>query len=497
MTKDAHVTRVTSVTTEDSVAPTLARRSRALLIAGAAAIGAFVIASAMPADAYPSEDEVEAARAAVASANASVAELDGAIAELEQLREEAHANEAMTYEAYLAAAERADATAAAAVAADEAARLADIELAEARDTAAAFALATYRGAGSLEQLTALLSDDGVERTIEQDNYEHAAVTTATAAMTRLEEAETLAAAAHATAESSAAAAAEAALAAQATLAIAQDATIAANQAYAAMDEVRAEAVARAAELNGITVALEEERQAGLAAERAAANAPTGVPVGNTVGGGSDGGSSAGDSSGSSSGGSSSGSGGSGTGGSAPDPNPTESNEPEPEPTTTQTSEPEPEPTTTQTSEPAPVQTTPPPSTGGSSGGWSTTSSQGVAASNYAQANLLGKPYLLGGNGPTYYDCSSFTKEAWQAAGYTLSRTAQGQYNQVTKIPISQARPGDLIFWGSGGSTSAIYHVEIYIGGGLTAGAKRPGVNSSIVAIYPYRTTNLIPYAGRP
>ncbi len=466
------------------MAPSLAMRSRALLIAGAAAIGAFTIASAMPADAYPSEDEVEAAREAVASANASLAQLDGAIAELEQLREEAHATEAATYEAYLTAAERADATAAAAVAAAEAARLADIELAEARDTAAAFALATYRGAGSLAQLTALLSDDGVAQTIEQDNYEHAAVTTATAAMTRLEEAETLAASAHATAESAASAADEAALAAQATLAIAQDATIAAEQAYADMDQVRAEAVARAAELNGLTVALEEERQAGLAAERAAANAPAGIPVGNPVGGDSDGGSSAGDSSGSSS------------GGSTPDPTPTESDEPEPKPTTTQTSEPEPEPTTTQTSEPAPVQTTPP-STGGSSGGWSTTSAQGVTASNYAQANLLGKPYLLGGNGPTYYDCSSFTKEAWRAAGYTLSRTAQGQYNQVTKIPISQARPGDLIFWGTGGSTSAIYHVEIYIGGGLTAGAKRPGVNSSIVAIYPYRTTNLIPYAGRP
>ena len=91
-------------------------------------------------------------------------------------------------------------------------------------------------------------------------------------------------------------------AADATLAIAQDATVAADQAYADMDEVRAEAVARAAELNGLTVALEEERQAGLAAERAAANAPAGIPVGNPVGGDSDGGSSAGDSSGSSSGG---------------------------------------------------------------------------------------------------------------------------------------------------------------------------------------------------
>ncbi len=41
-----------------------------------------------------------------------------------------------------------------------------------------------------------------------------------------------------------------------------------------------------------------------------------------------------------------------------------------------------------------------------------------------------------------------------------------QYNTGRKVPQSQAKRGDLLFWGPGGSQ----HVAIYLGGGQDAGS---------------------------
>lgn len=63
-------------------------------------------------------------------------------------------------------------------------------------------------------------------------------------------------------------------------------------------------------------------------------------------------------------------------------------------------------------------------------------------------------------GPTY-DCSGLTLSAWGAAGVAIPNNSSAQYAGLPKIPLAAVQPGDLIFWGPGGSS----HVALYIGGG--------------------------------
>jgi len=82
---------------------------------------------------------------------------------------------------------------------------------------------------------------------------------------------------------------------------------------------------------------------------------------------------------------------------------------------------------------------------------------------YAEAQL-GKPYLWGATGPDAFDCSGLTMMAYRAAGITIPRTSQQQWAYGPRIPASQARPGDLIFFaGSDGTMTAPGHVGIVTG----------------------------------
>ncbi len=77
--------------------------------------------------------------------------------------------------------------------------------------------------------------------------------------------------------------------------------------------------------------------------------------------------------------------------------------------------------------------------------------------------FLGIPYRYGANGPSAYDCSSFTQAVYKKFGYSLNRSAAGQYNNGTVIDQSQIQPGDLLLWRAYGSSSIATHVGIYIG----------------------------------
>ena len=63
-------------------------------------------------------------------------------------------------------------------------------------------------------------------------------------------------------------------------------------------------------------------------------------------------------------------------------------------------------------------------------------------------------------GPTY-DCSGLTSMAWRAAGVSIPGTSGSQYAALPHVPLNALQPGDLIFWGPGGSS----HVALYVGGG--------------------------------
>ncbi|KGL39185.1 LysM peptidoglycan-binding domain-containing protein [Listeria sp. SHR_NRA_18] len=114
-------------------------------------------------------------------------------------------------------------------------------------------------------------------------------------------------------------------------------------------------------------------------------------------------------------------------------------------------------------------------TGNSNNNSNSNSSSGTASfsalMNEAQKHL-GKPYSWGGNGPSSFDCSGYTKYVFAKQGISIPRTSGSQYAASTKVSASQAQPGDLVFFDYG---SGIAHVGIYIGGGQMINAQNDGV----------------------
>ncbi|MEQ8142352.1 NlpC/P60 family protein [Streptomyces sp. OP7] len=96
---------------------------------------------------------------------------------------------------------------------------------------------------------------------------------------------------------------------------------------------------------------------------------------------------------------------------------------------------------------------------------------------FARAQI-GKPYVWGATGPGSYDCSGLTQAAWKAAGVSLPRTTYDQVNAGTTVPVSQAQPGDLVFF-----YDDVTHVGIYIGNGMMIHAPKPGANVREESIY--------------
>lgn len=88
----------------------------------------------------------------------------------------------------------------------------------------------------------------------------------------------------------------------------------------------------------------------------------------------------------------------------------------------------------------------------------------VTAVEYAISRISTAPYLWGGNGPTRFDCSGLTSQAWLHAGVTIPRTAAGQLRGLHRVSLSQIQPGDLVIY-----TFRSYadHVAIYVGAGRT------------------------------
>ena len=118
------------------------------------------------------------------------------------------------------------------------------------------------------------------------------------------------------------------------------------------------------------------------------------------------------------------------------------------------------------------------------------------------SSQMGVPYSWGGgtpNGPSRgvdsdadtvgFDCSGLARYSFAGVGVLIPRYSGDQYNAGRHIPPSQAKRGDLIFYGPGGSQ----HVTIYLGNGQMLEA------SSIagkVTVSPVRTAGMTPYLTR-
>jgi cell wall-associated NlpC family hydrolase len=115
---------------------------------------------------------------------------------------------------------------------------------------------------------------------------------------------------------------------------------------------------------------------------------------------------------------------------------------------------------------------------------------------------IGVPYSWGGGnaagpskgidsgaGITGFDCSGLVLYSFAGVGIKLPHYSGSQYNLGRKIPSSQMRRGDVIFYGPGGSQ----HVTIYLGDGQMLEAPDIGLK---VRVAPVRTSGMTPFVVR-
>ncbi|KAL3946728.1 C40 family peptidase [Lentilactobacillus hilgardii] len=92
------------------------------------------------------------------------------------------------------------------------------------------------------------------------------------------------------------------------------------------------------------------------------------------------------------------------------------------------------------------------------------------------------PYQWGGTTTKGFDCSGFVQYVYKQNGVSLPRTAEAQAEATTNESVSNAQPGDLLFWGSKGG---VYHSAIYLGNNQYANAPEPGKTVQVQTISQY------------
>lgn len=95
----------------------------------------------------------------------------------------------------------------------------------------------------------------------------------------------------------------------------------------------------------------------------------------------------------------------------------------------------------------------------------------AAAAARAARGAVGLPYVWGANGPSGFDCSGLTQWAYAQAGVSLPRTSQAQRYAGQQVPLSEARPGDLVAYRDDAS-----HIGMYMGNGQVVHAPYPGAS---------------------
>jgi cell wall-associated NlpC family hydrolase len=124
---------------------------------------------------------------------------------------------------------------------------------------------------------------------------------------------------------------------------------------------------------------------------------------------------------------------------------------------------------------------------GAAGASSVTSADGAMTTAQVQAFLtaalsrVGRPYVWGGSGPSVFDCSGLVQWSLRQAGLVMPRVAADQARTGALVPLSDLRPGDLLFYHTDATAPTyISHVAIYLGHGQMEQAPEPGENVEVV-----------------
>lgn len=80
--------------------------------------------------------------------------------------------------------------------------------------------------------------------------------------------------------------------------------------------------------------------------------------------------------------------------------------------------------------------------------------------NIAEKQLK-KPYRIGKEGPSAFDCSGFTRFCYKHLGIKLNRSSKEQANNGERVRKRKLKPGDLVFF-KGSKGRKIGHVGIVI-----------------------------------
>ncbi len=116
-------------------------------------------------------------------------------------------------------------------------------------------------------------------------------------------------------------------------------------------------------------------------------------------------------------------------------------------------------------------------------GYPTVSTAQLDAMLRAALSRRGKPYVWGGDGPDVFDCSGLVQWSFAQAGIVMPRVAADQALTGPSVPLSQAEPGDLLFYHTDPTDpNFISHVAIYLGHGLMEQAPEPGMDVEVVPV---------------
>ncbi|MDO5492887.1 MAG: C40 family peptidase, partial [Nesterenkonia sp.] len=123
------------------------------------------------------------------------------------------------------------------------------------------------------------------------------------------------------------------------------------------------------------------------------------------------------------------------------------------------------------------------------------SGAGQVAANWAtqRATNPAARYVWGSSGPTNFDCSGLTQQAFAQAGISIPRNSNAQLQGGQSVPIGSVQAGDLVFWTD--ASGRAYHVAIYIGNGQIAHARNPSTGLGIDSLN-WSSASIHPVAKR-